>query len=160
MQQVRSSLTVISMAAMKQPHPVAERLDLLLKVCAMCPLCPLFIVPPHHPSACSSILSLLSPQNSIQQQHSVLCLHHKPAYSSSTCCVCQHPRLCGSCAFHFLEHLFKWFLVGLHSKLEMIYQGCTAQHSTQQVMCASLSCLPCNLLPSELEKLTTGIMHA
>lgn len=31
-QQVRSSLTVISMAAMKQPHLVAERLDLLLKV--------------------------------------------------------------------------------------------------------------------------------
>lgn len=31
-QEVRSSLAVISMAAMKQPHLVAERLDLLLKV--------------------------------------------------------------------------------------------------------------------------------
>ena len=29
---MRSSLAVISMAAMKQPHLVAERLDLLLKV--------------------------------------------------------------------------------------------------------------------------------
>ncbi|KAL0030248.1 hypothetical protein WJX77_005012 [Trebouxia sp. C0004] len=32
LQEVRSSLAVISMAAMKQPHLVAERLDLLLKV--------------------------------------------------------------------------------------------------------------------------------
>ena len=34
LQQVRSSLAVISMAASKEPHLVAERLDLLLKVCS------------------------------------------------------------------------------------------------------------------------------
>ena len=34
LQEVRSSLAVISMAAMKQPHLVAERLELLLKVAA------------------------------------------------------------------------------------------------------------------------------
>lgn len=32
LQEVQSSLAVISMAAMKQPHLVAERLDVLLKV--------------------------------------------------------------------------------------------------------------------------------
>lgn len=35
-QEVRSSLTVVSMAAMKQPHLVAERLDLLLRVRHAC----------------------------------------------------------------------------------------------------------------------------
>jgi len=35
LQEVRSSLAVISMAAMKQPHLVAERLDLLLEVCIL-----------------------------------------------------------------------------------------------------------------------------
>ena len=39
-QEVRSSLTVISMAAMKQPHLVAERLDLLLKVRTTSPTLP------------------------------------------------------------------------------------------------------------------------
>ena len=32
LQEVQSSLAVIGMAAMKQPHLVAERLDVLLKV--------------------------------------------------------------------------------------------------------------------------------
>ena len=39
LQEVRSSLTVISMAAMKQPHLVADRLDLLLKVTVSHGLC-------------------------------------------------------------------------------------------------------------------------
>ena len=56
-QQVRSSLTVISMAAMKQPDLVAERLDLLLKVCILCLPVPSSPFPPRHLSACSSILS-------------------------------------------------------------------------------------------------------
>lgn len=45
MQEVRSSLTVISMAAMKQPHLVAERLDLLLKVCSLA-IAPLSLLSP------------------------------------------------------------------------------------------------------------------